>query len=111
MGLTVDYRETVVNRIKRDPAFAKALLDEATELLLTGEAEAARIVLRDLTHGLLGFERLAEITGTPSKSLHRMLSTRGNPGMDALSAIFSQLTKATFRSKPTVHVDGKLKAA
>lgn len=67
MALTVDYRETIAARIKEDPAFARALLDEATTLLLNGEAESARLLLRDLTHGLVGFEGLVRATGTPSK--------------------------------------------
>jgi hypothetical protein len=29
MTLTRDFRQTVVERVQRDPAFAKALLDEA----------------------------------------------------------------------------------
>jgi hypothetical protein len=42
MGLTRDFKETVVARVERDPAFAKALLDEATTQLIGGEAENAR---------------------------------------------------------------------
>jgi DNA-binding phage protein len=96
MALTVDYRETVANRIQNDPAFARALLDEATTLLLNGETKLARSMLRDLTHALIGFEGLAKATGTPSKSLHRMLSKGGNPGMDTLGAIFRQVTRAVL---------------
>jgi DNA-binding phage protein len=96
MALTVDYRETIASRIQNDAAFARALLDEATSMLLNGETEAARLLMRDLTHGLIGFEGLAKATGTPSKSLHRMLSAHGNPGMDALGAIFRQLTRAVL---------------
>jgi len=36
----------------------------------------------------IGFEALAVVTDTPSKSLHRMLSQNGNPSMDNLAAIF-----------------------
>jgi hypothetical protein len=36
----------------------------------------------------VGFEELAAATANPSKSLHRMLSPRENPGMDNLAAIF-----------------------
>jgi len=35
-------------RAERDPAFAKALLDEAATLFLNGEPETARLLLRDL---------------------------------------------------------------
>jgi DNA-binding phage protein len=104
MVLTVDYRETIARRIGSDPEFARALLDEAASLMLNGEAEAARLLMRDLTHGLIGFEGLAEITGTPSKSLHRMLSKHGNPGMNALSSIFQALVQAALHSPAAVHV-------
>ena len=46
-------------------------------------------ILRDLVNATIGFEQLAEVTEKPSKSLHRMLSPRGNPSMDNLAAIFS----------------------
>ncbi|MGE4242113.1 DNA-binding protein [Ramlibacter sp.] len=89
MALTRNFKHTVVERVERDPAFAKALLDEAATLFLSGEAETARVILRDLVNATLGFERLAEATEKPSKSLHRMLSPKGNPSMDNLAAIFS----------------------
>ncbi|WP_035059353.1 helix-turn-helix domain-containing transcriptional regulator [Andreprevotia chitinilytica] len=89
MALTRDFKHTIVERVERDPAFAKALLDEAATLFLNGEPETARLILRDLVNATLGFEQLAEVTAKPSKSLHRMLSSKGNPSMDNLAAIFS----------------------
>src|SRR6266545_4745828 len=88
MALTRDFKRTVVERVRRDPAFAKALLDEAATLFLNGEPDTARLILRDLVNATIGFERLAAVTDTPSKSLHRMLSEKGNPSMDNLAAIF-----------------------
>ena len=41
----------------------------------------------------MGFEQLAKLTDMPSKSLHRMLSPKGNPSMDNLAAIFGALRK------------------
>ena len=44
-------------------------------------------------------EGLAELTHKPSKSLHRMLSPKGNPSMDNLAAIFDAIRnwlKVTF---------------
>ena len=93
MALTRDFRETVADRAARDPAFAKALLDEAATLFLNGDPHAARLVLRDLVNASIGFEDLATATKTPSKSLHRMLSGRGNPSMDNLAAIFGVVRK------------------
>ena len=91
MTLTRDFKQTVSERVERDPAFAKALLDEAATLFLDGEPDAARLILRDLVNATVGFEALAEITHKPSKSLHRMLSERGNPSMDNLAAIFGAI--------------------
>lgn len=91
MTLTRNFKQTVTERVARDPAFAKALLDEAATLFLDGEPEAARHILRDLVNATVGFEALAEMTNKPSKSLHRMLSQRGNPSMDNLAAIFGAI--------------------
>ena len=93
MALSRDSKRSVVERVKRDPVFAKALLDEALTLFLNGEPETARLVLRDLVNATVGFERLAAATGKPAKSLHRMLSTNGNPSMDNLSIILGVLRK------------------
>ena len=98
MGLTRDFKETVVARVERDPAFAKELLDEAMTLLISGEAETARVILRDLVNATLGFERLAKLTDVPSKSLHRMLSQKGNPSMDNLAAILSAVSSKIPRT-------------
>jgi DNA-binding phage protein len=88
MALTRNFKQTVVERVNRDPAFAQALLDEAATLFLNGEPETARLILRDLVNATIGFEQLATMTDKPSKSLHRMLSPAGNPSMDNLAAIF-----------------------
>ena len=93
MALTRDIRATLVERVRRDPAFAKALLDEAARLFLNGEADAARLVLRDLVNATVGFEALARETGKPAKSLHRMPSRNGNPTMDNLAAILGVVRK------------------
>ena len=93
MALTRDFKETVNARVQRDPEFAIALLDEAVSLFLNGEPETARLILRDLVNATVGFEELAIETSRPSKSLHRMLSAKGNPTMDNLTAIFNVLRK------------------
>jgi DNA-binding phage protein len=91
MALTRDFKETVNKRARNDPAFATALLDEAIDLFLNGEPELARLFLRDLVNATIGFEKLADETAKPSKSLHRMLSAKGNPTMDNLNTIFTVL--------------------
>lgn len=94
MALTRDFKMTVIARVKRDPAFARALLDEALTLVLNGEPETGKLVLRDLINATIGFETLAESLQKPSKSLHRMLSRSGNPTLQNLSAILKAIKNA-----------------
>ncbi|MGB5281279.1 MAG: hypothetical protein WBN37_08200, partial [Arenicellales bacterium] len=89
--ITRDYKDTINERVSREPAFTAALLDEAITLFLNGEPEVARLVLRDLVNATVGFEQLALEVEKPSKSLHRMLSARGNPTMDNLTKIIGIL--------------------
>ncbi len=98
MALTRDFKETVIARVKRDPAFAQALLDEALTLFLNGEPDTAKLILRDLVNATVGFETLSKKVHKSSKSLHRMLSKSGNPTMENLSAILVAIKKA-------LHVD------
>ena len=102
MGLTREFRQTVVDRVEREPAFAQALLEEAATLFLNGEPEMARLILRDLVNATIGFEQLATLTSKPSKSLHRMLSPKGNPSMDNLAAIFGAV-RASLKVSLEVH--------
>lgn len=93
MVLTRDFKETIINRAHNEPEFATALLDEAVALFVNGEPVTARLILRDLVNATIGFETLAVETSKPSKSLHRMLSKKGNPTMDSLNLIFNVLRK------------------
>lgn len=93
MNITRDYKQTISERVNTDPAFMAAMLDEAITVFLNGEPEVARLVLRDLVNATVGFEALALELEKPSKSLHRMLSARGNPTMDNLTKIIGVLRK------------------
>ncbi|HTE42056.1 MAG TPA: transcriptional regulator [Steroidobacteraceae bacterium] len=94
MALTRKFKETMVARIERDPAFVRALLDESLTSFLNGDSDTAKAVLRDLINATIGFEALATKIKKPSKSLHRMLSKSGNPTMDSLSAILGAIKKS-----------------
>ncbi len=50
-----DYKETVGHRLRQDPEFATALLDEAVSLFLNGEPATARLILRELVQKDLQF--------------------------------------------------------
>jgi len=91
MALTREYKTTVLERIKTDSKFAKALYAEALDALLGGETAEGLSMLRDLVHAQISFKELAEQTGFDEKSLHRMLSRRGNPTARTLGKITSAI--------------------
>ncbi len=102
MALTRDYKETINRRVQKDPEFAAALLDEAITLFINGEADVARLVLRDLVNSTVGFDTLAKAAEKPNKSLQRMLSAKGNPNMESLATIFKTL-KHCLKVNTEVH--------
>ena len=91
---TRDLEEAVAARTKTEPAFARALRDEAITLFVNGEPESAKSILRDLVNATVGFEALAIEIHRPAKSLHRMLSRSGNPPLSNASAIFAAIKRA-----------------
>lgn len=83
--------ETITARVQSEPAYARALLQQATSLLLQGEPQTAKLLLRDLVNASIGFEQLARDMDKPSKSLHRMLSAAGNPTLSHVSAMLAAI--------------------
>lgn len=94
MPLTRSFKETVANRARRDPAFRAALVEEALQAFVDGDAAEARTLLRDCINGTVGFERLGEAVHIPPKSLMRMVGPKGNPTAENLGAIFGALQRA-----------------
>jgi DNA-binding phage protein len=95
MALTRDFKETVRDRAQSDPAFRAALLSEAIELLLSGDVEAGRALLRDYINATIGFIELGQKSGLPPKSLMRMFGPSGNPRADNLFAVIRLLQDET----------------
>ena len=89
--MTRDFKETMAERVRNDPTFAQALLDEALTLFVNGEPESAKLILRDLVNATVGFEALAEAIHKPAKSVHRMLSKSGNSTISNISAVFAAI--------------------
>lgn len=78
-------------RVKRDPEFARALLQEAVQALLSDDVPTARSLIRDVIKGSLGYATLSRRTGTPEKSLVRMFGANGNPTAANLFAVLTHL--------------------
>jgi len=106
MVFTVNFRDHVKARIKADPQFRAALLQEAVQTLIEGDVGTARIVLRDFINATIGFAALAKATGIPPKSLMRMFGPKGNPTAANLSEVMRVLQKKTG-----VHLEVRASAA
>jgi DNA-binding phage protein len=78
-------------RVRRDPEFVRALLQEAVEALLADDVAVARSLIRDVIKGSIGYADLSRKTGTPEKSLVRMFGASGNPTAANLFSVLTQL--------------------
>lgn len=68
MTLTRNFKQTVVDRVANDPAFAKGLLNEAATLFLNHEPDVARLILRDLV-GSAGLPKTLDEIDRPLRHL------------------------------------------
>lgn len=91
--LTEGFNDLVRERAVRDPDFASALLREGIDTMLTGDVDTGKAILRDYIKATVGFEKLAEATDTPPKSLIHMFGPRGNPQARNLCGVIGCLQK------------------
>jgi hypothetical protein len=93
MVLTRDFKETIKNRIERDPAFREELLKEGIECLLIGDMDTGKAILRDYINATIGFDALGTVTAKSPKSLMRMFGPKGNPQARNIFEIIAHLQK------------------
>ena len=79
MVVTRSFKQLVQKHVTQDAAFAEALLREGIDLMLAGDVDTGKAILRDYIKATVGFEKLGRATGTQPKSLIRMFGPRGNP--------------------------------
>ena len=79
MTLTRDFKETVMARAGRDPAFRSALLIEATDAFLGGDIDTGKALLRDYLNATSALPTIDDELNLNKKSLRRMLGPAGNP--------------------------------
>ena len=93
MALTRDFKDTIKNRITRDPAFREELLKEGIECLLAGDVDTGKAILRDYIYATIGFDALGTATEKSPKSLMRMFGPKGNPQARNIFEIIAHLQK------------------
>lgn len=91
MPLTRDFRETIRERAQREPKFRRALLREAIELMLSGDEQTGRAILRNYINATVGFQELERATSIPATSLMRMFGPKGNPSAKNLFGVLAHL--------------------
>lgn len=101
MGLTRDFKETILARVQTDPKFRDALFKEGIETLLAGDVATGKAIIRDYIKATIGFEALGVETGLSPKRLIRMFGSSGNPQAKNLFAVISHLQRFAGL---TVHV-------
>lgn len=89
--LTRSFRALVQKRVASDPAFGAALLREGIDVMLAGDVDAGKAILRDTIKATVGFEQLGAAIGTQPKSLIRMFGPRGNPQVRNLFGVLGYL--------------------
>lgn len=104
MALTRDFKETVLARVQADPKFRDALLKEGIEILLAGDVDSGKAMLRDYIKATVGFEQLGAETGSSPKSLIRMFGPTGNPQARNLFSVLSHLQR---HAGLTLHVTAR----
>ncbi len=88
---TKSFKALVQHHVTTDPAFAEALLREAIEVMLTGDVDTGKTILRDYIKATIGFEQLGAATDLPPKSLIRMFGPNGNPQAKNLFSVIGYL--------------------
>ena len=88
MPLTVDHKETVHGRARRDPGFRELLLAGGVEHMLGGEFRIGKSLLSDCIAGVGGFEALGAMTGKSPERLAEMFSRGGElPAADLFEVL------------------------
>ncbi len=91
MAITKHFRETFLERARKDTAFRREMLRESVELMLNDEIDSAKSLLRDYINATIQFNILSKHLHQNSKSIQRMLGPSGNPTARNLFAIIYTL--------------------
>ena len=73
--------------MQNNARFRRALLAEAVETLQEGDLDTGKALLCDYVNATFRFETLAKEIGKDSKSVYRMLGSRGNPTAENIFSI------------------------
>src|SRR5580692_4638250 len=100
---SVSHDGVMKKKLAADSEFAAEYLKAALED--TDEPKVLLIALRRITEARGGFAKVARAAGIERESLHRALSSRGNPRLSTLVAVVKAIgLKLTVEPGRTAHV-------
>ena len=76
---TIPYNEALKDMLDENPHMSAEMLEGALNMILSGELDEGRLLLRQFVNATIGFKELAKRTGKVDKTLMRILSASGNP--------------------------------
>lgn len=103
MPLTRDFKETVIERAKRDKKFRRGMLMRGIALMIAGDQEdvqTGKAFIRDYINATIGFPMLSKRTGIPKESLMRMFGPSGNPALNNLNQVTHTLLASEGVKEP-----------
>ncbi|NUU04154.1 DNA-binding protein [Herbaspirillum robiniae] len=80
--------DVMAEMYRKDPALALAVINDILE---DGDQSELLIVLRQLAQAFGGVQAVAERADLNPTQLYRTLSSRGNPGLNSLTAILKAM--------------------
>lgn len=84
----------IVQRIKREPAFAAALMAEVDEAFSEDESNIAKSILRVLAVGTVGLPILAQSLSLTTETLQQLLAQDATPDLASLRTVEKALKLA-----------------
>jgi DNA-binding phage protein len=95
MALTRDFKETIIERAKKDQAYRQGMLTRGMAYLMAAgndeDLHVGRSLIRDYINATIGFTTLAKRTRIPKESIMRMFGANGNPELKKLNAVLHVL--------------------
>lgn len=91
---TIPYNDALKDMLEENPQMSTEMLEGALNLILSGELDEGRLLLRQFINATIGFKELGRRIGKDDKNLMRTLSERGNPTAANLFEIVRACVKA-----------------
>ncbi len=94
MALTRNFKETVLEAARKDPAYRRRLLTRGFTLAHSADVEdrsVGKSLLCDYINATVGFRALAKELDKRPQSLMRMLSPSGNPRLSNFAELVDYL--------------------